>query len=155
VPLKLLPQPENRVIEEEKITENEEEPILDIKNIADLEKEYPQFVNEIRDAAANAAHERGAAAERERLKALDGLAGPGRDAIILKAKYEEPKDARDIAMELLQANANVEALNARQEDALVVNTVLQPTVMPTARELEDGIAEKVAAEINEMRGHKV
>ena len=39
--------------------------------------------------------------ERERLKALDDLRLPGREAIIDKAKYEEPRDIRDIALELV------------------------------------------------------
>jgi ATP-dependent protease ClpP protease subunit len=137
-------QPQNIVLPKE-------EPVLDIKNIADLEKEFPQLVKEIRDAADSAAYTRGAENERARLKALDGLTGPGREVIIAKAKYEEPKDARDIAMELLQASANVEAMAARQEDAAAVNAVLGPTVVP---ETADSVAAKIADEINAMRGYK-
>ncbi|MDR3230266.1 MAG: Clp protease ClpP [Synergistaceae bacterium] len=154
VPLKLLPQPKNIDIEEKKITKNEEETVLDIKNIADLEKEFPQLVNELRADVENAAHERGVAAERERLKALDGLAGTGREAIITKAKYEDPKDARDVAIELLQADSSVAALAARQEDAAAVNTVLQPTINVTTREHEEEVETKVSNAINEMRGYK-
>jgi ATP-dependent protease ClpP protease subunit len=131
-----------------------EEPVLDIKNIADLEKNFPQLVTEMRDAADGAAYARGVEAERARLKALDGLSGPGREAIIAKAKYEEPKDARDIAMELLQASANVAALEARQSDASAVNAALVPSVMPAAQEAVDNAAAKVADEINAMRGYK-
>ena len=127
---------------------------MDIKNIADLESVYPQLVKEVRDAADNAAYARGVEAERSRVKALDSLAGSGRDAIIAKAKYEEPKDARDIAMELLTATANLTALEARQADAAAVNEVLAPSVTPTSQEKIDDVAAKIADEINEMRGHK-
>jgi hypothetical protein len=132
----------------------EEESVLDIKNTADLEKNYPQLVNEIRDAADGAAYTRGVEAERARVKALDGLAGPGREALIAKAKYEEPKDARDIAMELLQASARVAELEARRSDAAVVNDVLVPSVTLTAQEAIDNAAAKIADEINGMRGYK-
>jgi hypothetical protein len=131
-----------------------EEPVLDIKNAADLEKEYPQIVKEVRDAADAAAYARGVEAERSRLKALDGLAGPGRDAILASAKYEDPKDARDIAMELLQASNNAEALIERRSDAAAVNAVLQPAPTLTVQEMENRVAERVADEINDMRGYR-
>jgi hypothetical protein len=127
-----------------------EESVLDIKNTADLEKNFPQLVNEIRDAA----YARGVEAEQGRLKALDGLAGAGREEIIAKAKYEEPKEARDVAMELLAATANVAALADRQSDASAVNAVLIPSVTPTAQEAIDDAAAKVADKINAMRGYR-
>ncbi|MDR1978554.1 MAG: Clp protease ClpP [Synergistaceae bacterium] len=136
------------------ITKPKEEPILDIKNAADLEKEYPQIVKEVRDAADEAAYARGVEAERARLRALDGLAGPGRDAIIAKAKYEEPKDARDIAVELLQATNNAEALADRRLDAAATDAALQPSAALTSQEAIDAAAGRVADEINEMRGYK-
>ena len=85
---------------------HEEDDDLKIENIADLERECPQLVAQIRDIAGGEGYERGVQAERERLKALDSLSSPGREAIIDKAKYQEPKDARDIAIELLQADKN-------------------------------------------------
>jgi ATP-dependent protease ClpP protease subunit len=106
------------------------------------------------DETDAAAYERGVQAERGRLKALDGLTGTGREAIIAKAKYDEPKDARDIAIELLQASANAAALEARQSDAAAVNAVLVPTVTPTAQEAINDAVAKVADEINAMRGYK-
>jgi ATP-dependent protease ClpP protease subunit len=159
VPLTLLEQPKGREttaiipINKARIQNLKEEAVLDIKNTADLEKAYPHLVKEVRDAADSAGYTRGAEDERARVKALDGLTGPGRDAIIAKAKYEEPKDARDIAMELLAASANVAALEARQTDAAAVNGVLVPSVTPTNQEKTDDAAAKVADEINAMRGY--
>jgi ATP-dependent protease ClpP protease subunit len=138
---------------EEKTTEEKTMDIKDIADIADLESAYPQFVNEVRDAASSAAYERGVQAERERLKALDSLTGPGREAIIAKAKYEDPKDARDIAMELLQASNNAAALTERQSDASVMNFVLTPSMIQTVQEALDTATTNVVAKINEMRGY--
>jgi ATP-dependent protease ClpP protease subunit len=160
VPLTLFEQPAGEGAEAvnpaNDVTRNpkEEESILDIKNVTDLETAFPQLVSEIRgmaDTADTAAYERGVQAERERLKALDGLTGPGREAILAKAKYEEPKDARDIAMELLQASANADMLANRRDDAQAVNAVLAPNA---GGKSEDEIAGKVAAAINEKRGYR-
>ena len=60
------------------------------------------------------------------MKALDSLNAPGREEIIAKAKYEDPKDARDIAIELLQAEKAQAQLNALHQDAGVVNGALPP-----------------------------
>ena len=50
-------------------------------------------------------YEDGVMAERERIKALDELVAPGREALIVKAKYQTGATARDIAIELLKAEA--------------------------------------------------
>ena len=99
---------------------------MDIKNVAELEKAYPEFAVEIRNTADEVGYQRGVQAERERLKALDNLNAPGREAIIMKAKYEDPKDARDIAIELLQASNAQAQLTALHQDAGVVNEALPP-----------------------------
>jgi ATP-dependent protease ClpP protease subunit len=151
VRLKLATQPTATAPVSEIQNQSKEETVLDIKNTADLEKEFPQFAAEIRNTADTAAYERGVQAERERLKALDGLIGPGRETVIAKAKYEEPKDARDIAMELLQASTNAEMLKNRQEDANAVNAALAPNISGKS---EDEAAARVASEINEIRGYK-
>jgi ATP-dependent Clp endopeptidase proteolytic subunit ClpP len=129
--------PQNKSSEEE----------LDIKNVMDLENNFPQLVKEIRDAA----FVNGTKAERERLKALDGLKGPGREEIVARAKYVDPKEARDIAMELLQASNNLAALEARQADASAVNDLLIPFSAPSTSE---AVANRIADEINAIRGYK-
>ena len=112
-------------------------------------------MKEVRDAADSLAYKRGVNAERERLKALDDIAGAGRGEIIARAKYEDPKDARDVAMELLQASSNAKALDDRQEDASVVNIVLRPANgKSTAREQEEEMTDKIAKAINEMRWYR-
>ncbi|MDR2523684.1 MAG: hypothetical protein LBC93_08315 [Synergistaceae bacterium] len=124
------------------------------KNIEEIKAAFP-----IEDAET-AAYERGINAERERLKELDSLAGVERPldkraAIIVRAKYEEPQDARDVAMELLRAVTGAAALEARKADASVIDAVLTPlNGGPSAREREEEAETKVAEAINGMRGYK-
>ncbi|MBQ9526523.1 MAG: Clp protease ClpP [Fretibacterium sp.] len=121
----------------------EDENEMKIENVTDLEREFPALTAEIRNAAT--------AAERERLKALDDLAMPGGEAIIAKAKYEEPKDARDIAVELLQAARSNAALTARIQDAAAVEPALGPQGEKQTKQEE--IVDMISKNINSMRGY--
>ena len=121
----------------------EDENEMKIENVADLEKEFPAFVDEIRNAAT--------VAERGRLKALDDLAMPGGEEIIARAKYEEPKDARDIAVELLNAARANAALNARVQDAAVVEPAIGPQGEKQTKQEE--IVDMISKNINSMRGY--
>ena len=128
---------------------------MDIKNVAELEEAYPEFAGEIRNTADEAGYQRGVQAERERLKTLDSLNAPGREAIIAKAKYEDPKDARDIAIELLQASNAQAQLTALHQDAVAVNEALPPEKdMPKDKADEEAVIKAVAQELNRMRGYK-
>ena len=115
-----------------------------IENVAALEREFPALVAEIRNVAT--------AMERERLRALDDLSMPGGEAIIAKAKYEEPRDARDIAVELLQAAKNGAAFAARVQDAAAVEPVLGPQGEKQTRQEE--VVDLISKNINAMRGYK-
>ena len=118
---------------------------MEIKNAAELEQAYPELVADIRNTAINT--------ERERLRTLDSLNAPGRDEIIAKAKYEDPKDARDIAIELLQAEKTQAQLDALHNDASAVNGALPPSKdTPQAKADEEAAINAVARELNRMRG---
>lgn len=128
---------------------------MDIKNITELEKTYPDFTNEIKKSADTEGYNRGVQAERERLKALDSLNAPGREAIIAKAKYEDPKDARDIAIEILQAANAQTQLTALHQDAAVVNGALPPEKnTPEDKADEEAAIDAIANELNRLRGFK-
>ena len=128
-------------------TQTEEKNEMDIKNVAELEKAYPELVAEIRNSATNT--------ERERLKTLDSLNAAGREAIIAKAKYEEPKDARDVAIELLTADKAQTQLNALHQDASAVNAAVLPQkTTPDAKADEEAAINAVVDEISRMRGYK-
>ena len=127
----------------------EEKTEMEIKNVADLESAYPELVAEIRNTAINT--------ERERLKTLDSFNAEGREAIIAKAKYEEPKDARDVAIELLQADKAQAQLKALHQDAQAVNAALPPqrdTLSGNNMADEEAAIDAVVNEINRMRGYK-
>ena len=119
---------------------------MDIKNVAELESAYPALVLEIKNAAVSA--------ERERLKTLDALNAPGREAIIAKAKYEEPKDARDIALDLLQADNVISRMNTLHQDAGAINAALSPQMTPNANTEREAAMSLVLNEMNRMRGIK-
>ena len=123
----------------------EEKSEMEIKNASELENAYPELVGEIRASAVNA--------ERERLKALDSLNAPGREAIIAKAKYEDPKDARDIAIELLKTDTAQAQLQALHQDAQAVNAALPPErTTPDSKADEQAAIDAVANEVNRLRG---
>ena len=127
---------------------------MEIKNVADLEKAYPEFTAAIRNTADEAGYTRGIQAERERLKALDSLNAPGREAIIAKAKYDDPKDARDIAIELLQSDRSTATLEAMKRDSAVLDSALTPQRTPNQDAEDARIVALIAKNINEMRGVK-
>ena len=138
---------ENNTPPKSKDEPKEEESEMEIKNAAELEQAFPELVAEIRNTAINT--------ERERLRTLDSLNAPGRDDIIAKAKYETPKDARDIAIELLQAEKTQAQLEALHQDAGAVDAALPPEkTTPTAKADEEAMIKAVAGELNRMRGFK-
>ena len=130
--------------------------IFTIENVTDLERQYPQLVEEIRNTANEAGYNRGVQSERERLRTLDSLNEQGREALIYKAKYEDPKDARDIAIELLQADKVQAQLKALHQDAQAVNAALPPQrdTLSGSMDDEESAIDAVVNEINRMRGYK-
>ena len=122
------------------------EMVTEIKNAADLESAYPEIVGEIRASAVNA--------ERERLKTLDSLNAPGREAIIARAKYDDPKDARDIAIDILRSDTAQAQLGALHQDAQAVNGALPPQKSPGNDDEDTRIIAMIAQNVNSIRGVK-
>ncbi|MCZ8520135.1 MULTISPECIES: head maturation protease, ClpP-related [Paenibacillus] len=69
-----------------------DQPVLTVES---LKNQYPDIFN--------AVLKQGAEQERTRMQALDDLAGPGRQALLNKAKYETMASAADTAMEIVKA----------------------------------------------------
>ena len=90
--------------------------------------------------------------ERERIKALDELLTPNREALISRAKYEEPKDAKEIALELLKADSVQARMSMRNDDASVLNG-LQPSNDRTPKQVFDEMVNAITMKVNEMRGY--
>lgn len=134
--------PKNLEIKEQKNTMEE------IKSVAELEKAYPDLVSAIRAGAKKD--------ECARIKELDemltGVAGA--DAIIEKAKYEEPRAASGVAFDVIKAlkAQSVLDLQNRRDDSKSI----EAAVIPTVENHDDFNAkvDAVASEINKIRGVK-
>lgn len=76
---------------------------MEIKNVEDLRKTYPNLVTEVE----NAARADGAKAERERIEGIEGIQNVVGDAAMVKnAKYgENPIDAKELVYQAAMANA--------------------------------------------------
>lgn len=137
-----------RLLNKAKFTVHEntkEDTNVEIKDTKELEAAYGELVTQIRDEAVKA--------ERERLKLLDSLNSEGCEGIIARAKYEQPKDARDVAMDILMAQRANAKINALKSDASVINDVLIPqkSIQNSKQDEQDAI-NSVVNEIKRLRG---
>ncbi|MBQ6737240.1 MAG: Clp protease ClpP [Synergistaceae bacterium] len=135
--------PKNLEIKEEK---NKMEEV--IKTVAELEQKYPDLIAEIKAAAS--------VNERSRIKELDDMFVdmPNADAIVKKAKYDEPRVASEVAFDVIKAFKAQSAIEMenRRNDAKDVNAAIIPTI-----ENHDDFNAKIDAvsdEIKRIRGVK-
>ena len=70
----------------------------DIKTVDDLRKAYPALVDQIEQAAAEAATN----AERARIQSIEDMALPGSEALAAEAKFTKPMSAENFAKELVK-----------------------------------------------------
>lgn len=70
---------------------------MNIKNVSDLKKAYPELINQIVKAAVEIAVADALKNERCRLQDIDKIADGIDPALVNKAKFEEPIDARELA----------------------------------------------------------
>ena len=84
---------------------------MDIKNADDLRKAYPELVDQIEQAATEAA----ATAERERIQSIEDMALPGSEALTVEAKFKTPMSAEDFAKEMVK---NAKTQGAAYLDAM-------------------------------------
>lgn len=87
---------------------------MEIKNVEDLKKVYPELVNQIENNAKTIAEN----AERERLKAIDEISNNLDPELINKAKYVEPMNAEKLAFEAIKNDAKKgeQFLDTRKEE---------------------------------------
>lgn len=81
----------------------------------------------------------GARAERSRLQAIDEVALPGHEALVARARYEEPITAEALALAIIRAEREhrTEHLAAVAADAHETEVDAAPLAAPTAKEEED------------------
>lgn len=110
-----------------KNTKGEEE--MDIKTVADLNTNFPELVNQIKAEAIAEARDsvikEGAEQERERIKAIDEMAGKVSDDLLNKAKYETFDTAEKVAMEAIKTGAfnNATVLAGMAQESASANAV--------------------------------
>ena len=82
-----------------------------IKTVADLQNAYPELCTSMVQDAVDQ--------ERKRMKALDDIENAVPKEMLAKAKYEEPKDAKEVAYEAILAEKKVGAnfMESLQHDA--------------------------------------
>lgn len=94
---------------------------MEIKNVAELKAAFPEFANEIMETAKA----EGVKAERERMQAIDELAGKVDGELLNKAKYETFDNAANVALNAMKEGkfVNTTVLGAISDDAQDVNKV--------------------------------
>ena len=81
------------------------------KNVQEMQAAYPEFCEEIANAAT--------AAERNRIKDIESVTLNGFEEMANKAKFEEPKSAAQLSMAIIaaQKKEGESYLQARAKDA--------------------------------------
>jgi ATP-dependent Clp protease, protease subunit len=131
-------------------TKSEEGPALDgleIKNLEDLKKHFPDLCNELENEAREQ--------ERNRIKEIDEISATIDPTLVAKAKYDEPMTAQQLAFEALKADAKKgrEYIENREQE---IQNSGATKVKAVATDIEnneelDAIADKIAASANEKR----
>ncbi len=138
-----------KISQEEKITMPENAVNQATQPVQNTANTQPDEIKNSFEAGYN----KGIEAERERIRLLDSLNAPGREEIINKAKYEQPRDARDIAIELLQADKNNAQVNAMHKDSQVVNSALEPQKQPNTEQERERNIDLIMKSITSLRGY--
>lgn len=84
-------------------------------DLKELQEKHPELFNQAKNL--------GVEEERKRIKDIDDLAMPGYEDMVAKAKFETPKTAAELAMEIVKAEKQRggEYLQNRQQDAQTSN----------------------------------
>ncbi len=129
---------------------------MEIKNTEDLQKAYPKLVKEIQDTA----REEGRKEERTRIQDIEKISNNIDPALVKKAKFEEPVDAKELAFQSLQMDSRKSAqyLNDAKDDSEKsgsgnVKSSPQDTGSKTQQEIDEEAA-GIAAAANRRRGIK-
>lgn len=94
-----------------KKTETGGENKMEFKTMEEWKAAFPEFVEQIENAAKEAGRAEGAQAERERLQAIEGIENAIADKEVVKnAKYgEQPLNAEQLALLAMQQEAKIKA----------------------------------------------
>ena len=108
-----------------------------IKTVADLQNAYPELCTSMVQDAIDQ--------ERKRMRALDDIANAVPEEMLAKAKYEEPKDAKEVAYEAILAEKKVGAnfMDSLQKDAKNSGA---GKVTPAPKDIQDDESKKSKTE---------
>ena len=129
-------------------------------NLKELKATYPELVNQIQEEARAAAQtemetavknavDEAVKAERTRMREIDSIANTVEQSLVVKAKYEEPIDAKELAFRAMQnaAAKGAEYMKERtteQTEAGINNITASPVSGSeedtTEKDIRDGAA---------------
>jgi hypothetical protein len=138
-----LKEPKNSIVavsDNNNLKEEIQEEETEVNTLAELQEKYPDIYNQ----AIKQGVEEGAIAERARLQSIDNLKGDS--TILNKAKYEEPKDAGAVAIEI---NAKNEEERNKMLDEIKNKEKL--ALSGTPEEIEDKIMNEELERVNNKR----
>lgn len=129
--------------------ERKEETVLEIQSLEDLKKHFPELCNQLVEEAKNE--------ERNRIKEIDEISATIDSKLVVKAKYETPMTAQELAFEALKADAKrgQEYLEQRKQE---FNDSGAADVQAGVNEIKDegkedvnSLADKIASYVNQKR----
>lgn len=126
-----------------------------MKTVEELRNAYPELVKQIEDAA----REEGRRQERERIQDIEKISANISPDLVRKAKFEEPKDAKELAFEALQTDAQkgkqyLNDIKADHQSSGVQDVKGVPTeqqVSMQKKEAENQVIDNIVAGANKRR----
>lgn len=111
--------------------QNQEGREVVMKSVDELNAAYPDLVNQIK----NAAYEEGVNNERQRIKGIEEISNTISKELVVKAKFEEPMDAKELAFNAVKsdqyrASNFAEEMQADAEDAGTEKVTAEPDPSP-------------------------
>lgn len=123
---------------------------MEIKTVADLEKAYPQLVDQVRAAAK----QDGVSEERARHQSIDDISSTIDPDLVKNAKYENPISAGELAVEALKKDASKGQQYLENTATDTKNSGTKEVgVMPQNQQAnEKQVVDNIAAGGNQRRG---
>ena len=148
--------PKTNQIENKKEAEEE----MEIKNVEDLRKNFPDLVNQVEKNAVDAAVKEAIKNERVRIQDIEKIANKIDPEMVNKAKFEEPINAQELAFKAMQADDNKgqEYLNKLKKDAKnsgageVTATTTDTQTEEEKKAAENKLIDNISAGANRRRG---
>jgi ATP-dependent protease ClpP protease subunit len=79
---------------------------MEIKNVEELRKTFPDLVNEIEKTAVDSAVGEAIKNERSRIQDIEKISNRIDPILVNKAKFEDPIDAKELAFQAMQSDSN-------------------------------------------------